>query len=138
MKTLTTTILLLAIYSSAFAFPPADRIFLIIFDKEELKSLKSSPEYIELTFNKVFNTKTYSGNSEAAMLLTVTNTDLDRCDIGQMLVQVNRHTSMKLQEVAFRIVDMTESKLNYNSILANLDAKPVKKKVRSGISLQAN
>lgn len=138
MKTLITTILLFTIFSSAFASPPGDKTFLILFDKEELKINKSSPEYIELTFNKIFNTKSYSGNSEAAMLITVTNCEMDPCDIGQMLVQVNRNTSLKLQEIAIRIVDMNESKANYQSILASLESKPVKKKNRGGISLQAN
>lgn len=136
MKTLITTILFLTIFSSVYANPPEDKTFLIIFDKEELKSLKSSPEYIELTFNKVFNTKTYSGNSEAAMLITIANCEMDPCDIGQMLVQVNRHTSMKLQEIAFRIVDMNESKTNYKSMLASLESKVAKKKNKGGISLQ--
>jgi len=138
MKTLVTTILFIAILSSVYANPPEDKTFLILFDKEELKSLKSSPEYIELTFNKTFTTKTYSGNSEAAMLITIANCDMDPCDIGQMLVQVNRHTSLKLQEIAVRIVDMNESKANYKSILASMESKPVKKKNRGGISLQAN
>lgn len=138
MKTLITTILILTIFSTVYANPPEDKTFLIIFDKEELKSLKSSPEYIELTFNKIFNTKTYSGNSEAAMLITIANCEMDPCDIGQMLVKVNRHTSMKLQEIAFRIVDMNESKTNYKFILASMETKPVKKKNKGGISLQAN
>jgi len=138
MKTLITTILLITLFSSVFASPPEDKTFLILFDREELKSLKSSPEYIELTFNKIFSTKTYSGNSEAAMLITITNCEMDPCDVGQMLVQVNRNTSIKLQEIAVRIVDMNESKANYKSILANMEAKPVKKKNRGGISLQVN
>lgn len=138
MKTLITTILLLTIFSSVYASPPEDKTFLIIFDKEELKSLKSSPEFIELTFIEIFNTKTYSGNSEAAMLITIANCEMDPCDIGQMLVQVNRHTSMKLQEIALRIVDMNESKANYKSILASMETKSTKKKNRGGISLQAN
>ncbi|HSJ67166.1 MAG TPA: hypothetical protein VK921_05815 [Anditalea sp.] len=138
MKTLITTILILTIFSTVYANPPEDKTFLILFDKEELQSLKSSPEYIELTFNKIFNTKTYSGNSEAAMLITIANCEMDPCDIGQMLVQVNRQTSMKLQEIALRIVDMNESKANYKSILASMETKPVKKKNKGGISLQAN
>jgi len=138
MKALVTTILIFTIFSSVYAGPPEDKTFLIIFDKEELKHYKSSPEYIELTFNKIFNTRTYSGNSEAALVLTIPNCDMEPCDIGQMLVQVNRHTSIKLEEIAFRIVDLNETKSNYKNILANLETKPVKKKNRGGISLQAN
>jgi len=138
MKALVTISLIFTLFSSAFAGPPEDKTFLILFDKEELKHFKSSPEYISLTFNKIFVTRTYSGNSEAVLLLTIANSDLESCDIGQMLVQVNRNTSLKLEDIAFRIVDLNETKTNYKNILASIEAKPAKKKSRGGISLQAN
>lgn len=139
MKALITTILLFAIFSSVFANTIEDKTFLIIFDKEELKNHKSSPEYVELAFNKYFVTKTYSGNSEYALLVTIPNSNSDICDIGQILVGVNRNTTLQLQEIAIRIIDLDESKSSYRTILANIESKSIKKKKdRGGITFQAN
>ncbi|WP_235893444.1 hypothetical protein [Litoribacter populi] len=142
MKTLMTAILTLTILSSVFAKNPEDRTFLIIFDKEELKEFKTSPEYIELTFNQMFTTKTYSGNSESVLLMTIPNCNMDPCQVGELLVRVNRNTTLSLQEIAFRIVDLNESKSTYQALLAELESKNnngKKKKDRGGIlSLVAN
>lgn len=139
MKALITTVLIFTLFSSVFAKTIEDRTFLIIFDKEELKQYKSSPEYIELTFNRYFVTKTYSGNSEYALLVTIPNSNSDTCDIGQLLVDVNRKTTIQLQEIALRIIDLTETKSNYKALLASMESKPIKKKKdRGGITLQAN
>jgi len=96
---------------------------LILFDKQELKEFKTSPEYIELTFNQVFSTKTYSGNSEAVLMVTIPNSDMESCDVGQMMVRVNRTTTLPLEEVALRIVDLNESKTLYRALLAEMELK---------------
>jgi hypothetical protein len=142
MKLLLTAILSFTILSSVFSKETEDRTFLIIFDRDELKELKSSPEYIELTFHKIFNTKTYSGNSEAVLLMTIPNCEMDPCEVGQLLVQVNKNTTLQLQDVAFRIVDLNESKSTYKTLLASFESKNSnnKKKREKGLfsSLSAN
>ena len=139
MKAIVTTLFILTLFSSAFAKAPEDKTFLILLDKDELRDLKSSPEYIELSFHKIFTTKSYSGNSEYAIIMTIPNCNMNTVDIGQLLVQVNGDTTKKLEDVALRIVDLDESKSNYRAILANLDSKSNKKKKdRNSISLSAN
>ena len=103
---------------SSFSSKKNEKTFLILFDKTELKEVQSSPEYIELSFLGKFHTRTYSGKSDAALLVTIPNTQMTECEIGEMKVQVNPSTWLSLHDIAYRIIDLKENKNHYSSLIA--------------------
>ena len=118
---------LLNIYTEVFPKENKDKTFLILFNNIELRKINSSTEYIELNFFEKFNIKSYSGNSEAALLITVPDWDMDKCQMGETLVQVNPTTWIPLKEIAFRIIDLNESKENYHALLTGKDGELLSK-----------
>ncbi|RZS96338.1 hypothetical protein BC751_1909 [Cecembia calidifontis] len=107
----------------AFAENPGEKTFLILFDKSELKDLRSSPQYIEMSLMNIFKTKAYSGNSDAAILIKVPYENLDECQIGYLFVRVNNKTVLPLQDVALKIIDLDQTKNTYQYLLASLEDK---------------
>ena len=111
------TVFLLFISLSSFSNKKNEKTFLILFDKTELKEAQSSPEYIGRSFLDRFHTRTYSGNSDAALLVTIPDTQMTECEIGEMKVQVNASTWLLLHEIAYRIIDLQENKEHYSSLI---------------------
>lgn len=128
MKNLFLTILCFYIFTSVFAKNPNEKTFLILFDKSELKINKTSPEYIELSLMNIFQTKSYSGNSDAAILVKTSHQQIDKCMIGDFIIRINQDKIATLDEVAFQIIDLDESKGIYQKLLANLEDKNQKSK----------
>ncbi|WP_200976190.1 hypothetical protein [Echinicola sp. 20G] len=131
MKQFVLLTLFTLIVSSAFCNNPEEKTFVVIFSKNELKQLDSSTKYIETNFEDKFSTKTYNGNSDAVLFIQVSECDFDKCQFGQTMVQVNRSTWKPLQEVAFRIIDLSECKENYEELLSAFYDKIDKKKAKS-------
>ncbi|QDH79555.1 hypothetical protein FKX85_11090 [Echinicola soli] len=127
MKHLIFVPLFTLLVSVGFCKNPEDKTFVVIFSKKELKELKSSAEYIELSFMEDYKTKTYSGNSDAVIYINVPNCDFDKCQIGKRLVQINNTTWKPLQEVAFRIIDLSESKENFQELMISFNDQEVGK-----------
>ncbi len=105
--------------------------FLFLFNKKELKEHKISMKDIESQF-AAFKTKTYGGNSELALILETPKGNFDECFVGQFLVRNRENINLKLEELAFRMVDMTETKQITNALLAayeeSLQAKKAERK----------
>jgi len=131
MKHIILSTLFTLIVTAGFCKRPEEKTFLVIFSKKELKELKSSTEYIELSFYENFDTKTYTGNSDAVLLINIPNCEFDKCQFGQTLVQINKSTWKPLQEIAFRIIDLNESKENYEELLSSFYASIDKKKAKA-------
>ncbi|WP_245812635.1 hypothetical protein [Belliella buryatensis] len=89
---------------------------------------KTSPEYIELSLMNIFQTKSYSGNSDAAILVKTSHQQIDKCMIGDFIIRINQEKIATLDEVAFQIIDLDESKDIYQKLLANLEDKNQKSK----------
>lgn len=115
--------LLLFVSIHSFSKDKNGKTFLILFDKTELKEAQSSPEYIELSFLDKFHTRTYSGNSDAALLVTFPDSRITECEIGEMRVQINPSTWLQLHEIAYRIIDLEENKDHYHSLIAQSSQK---------------
>ncbi|MCC5939495.1 MAG: hypothetical protein JJU34_19610 [Lunatimonas sp.] len=128
------TLLILLFLGIAFVSDAKDKkekTFLVIFDKEELRLHSTSSTKIELNFLDNFQTKSYAGNSDAALLITVPFEEWDACDIGKALVIVGNDRLVKLEEVAFRIIDLKQTDNTYAQLLSKSteEAKNSKKKV---------
>ncbi|AFL84812.1 hypothetical protein Belba_2246 [Belliella baltica DSM 15883] len=131
MKNLLLTIFLFSFFSLGFAKNPNEKTFLIIFDKVELKNNRTSPEYIELSLMNLFETKSYSGNSDAAIILKTTQDKIDRCLLGDHIVRVNQTTITTLNDVAFQIIDLEQSKGVYQAFLSSIESKIEKSSKKS-------
>ncbi len=123
MKRLFFTILLLLTFASGFSKTPEGKTFLILFNKSELKLNKTSTEYIELSLMNLFKTKSFSGNSDAAILVQVPSGNFDKCQLGDMMIRLNPKSTVSLNEIAFQIVDLEESKSTYKLLLASYEEK---------------
>lgn len=127
MRKFAVLILLLLCTSSVFAKETDSKTFLVLFKAKELKSLKTSLKAIETQFSS-FKTRTYSGNSELALLIDIPSCDFDECFLGQFLVIVESGRQLKLQDIAFRLFDMTESQKSLQVYLTAYEENLQKKK----------
>lgn len=127
-------ILFITVFSffSVFSFgnQKTEKTFLVLFHEDELKKFNISPAKIKLNFLDKFDTRAYSGNSEASLLITVPHMDWDNCDMGKVLVIVGKDRVLRLEEVAFRIVDLDKTKEDYQYLLSSSfgESKGEKKK----------
>ena len=114
---------------SCFAKELETKTFLVLFKIEELKQAKTSLKQIEEQFSSFFTTKSYSGNSEPALLIIIPNCDFDECFLGDFLVDTGSEQKMQLQKLAFRLFDLTENKdLHQNYITKFEEDQSPKKK----------
>ncbi len=110
MKSVAILILTLFCSLSVFATENESKTFLVIFKSKELKELKVSVKDIEAQFPSVYKTKSYEGNSEPSVLIEIPYCDFDECFLGEFLISLSKDTKIKLQDIAFRVIDITASK----------------------------
>lgn len=128
MKKFITTISLVLISVLALAKETDEKTFIVIFDKAELKEYKTSTDYIELSLTNIFKTKSYSGNSDAAIMVKVPYTNIDECQLGYIFVRVNNKTIIPLQDIALMIIDIDSSKTVYDQLISSFEEKGQKNK----------
>jgi hypothetical protein len=116
-------------YCSAFAKEVEPKTFLVIFKPKELKSLKLTLYEIESQFAAYFKTKTYSGNSELALLIDIPACEFDECYLGQLLVGSSSGIQYKLHDIAFRLFDMTQSQKTLDLLLTSYEQSIQKRKL---------
>lgn len=112
---------------SVFAKETGAKTFLVLFKAKELKSWKISLKDIESQFSS-FKTRTYTGNSELALLIDIPACEFDECFLGQFLVETESGQDLKLQDIAFRLFDLTESQKNLQGYLTAYQESLQKKK----------
>jgi hypothetical protein len=95
---------------SIFASENETKTFLVIFESKELKSHKVSLKEIEAQFSPVYKTKSYEGNSEPSVMIEIPACDFDECFLGDFLISLSGGQEIKLEEISFRVIDMTKSK----------------------------
>ena len=127
MRKFVVLILLLFGTGSAFAKATESKTFLVLFKAKELKSWKISLNDIESQFSS-FKTRTYTGNSELALLIDIPSCEFDECFLGQFLVETGSGQDLKLQDIAFRLFDMTESQKSLQVYLTSYEESLQKKK----------
>ncbi|WP_373397744.1 hypothetical protein V8V91_24920 [Algoriphagus halophilus] len=113
---------------SSFAKSDDPKTFMVIFKQKELKSLKTSIQKIEDQFSDAFKTKTYSGNSDLTLVIEVPSSEIDECSLGSFIVEIGEGQEMQLQEIAFRLFDLTEGKEELQSFISEYEeAQQLKK-----------
>lgn len=128
MKKLAALFLFVLLSNSGFCKDPDSKIFLVLFKPLELKNHKVSLKSIEEQFSPFFSTKSYDGNSELALLIEIPSSDFDACFLGEFLVNLENGQKLQLQNLAFRLFDLTENKSIHQSYLAKYEESLLLKK----------
>ncbi|MEB2776300.1 hypothetical protein SYJ56_13330 [Algoriphagus sp. D3-2-R+10] len=128
MKSLGILVVTLFLSLSVFAKETEPKTFLVIFKSKELKSLNTSLKDIQSQFSSTFKTRSYSGNSELALIIDIPKCEFDACFLGQFLVSLDKGEDMKLQEIAFRVIDMTANKKTLDTYLTAFEESQKKDK----------
>lgn len=126
MRKFAILILLFLFTGSVFAKETDSKTFLVLFKAKELKSLRTSLKEIEMQFSS-FKTRSYSGNSELALLIDIPSCDFDECFLGQFLVELQSGYQLKLQDIAFRLFDMTENEKSLQVYISSYEESLKKK-----------
>lgn len=128
MKGFLTILIILMFNVSGFAKSPESKTFLALFKGKELKILGTNLKFIEAQFSPFFSTKTYDGNSELALLIEIPSCDFDECFLGEFLINLENGEKIKLQNLAFRLFDLTEGQSTHQSLLARYEDELNQKK----------
>ncbi|MBB6325178.1 hypothetical protein FHS59_000793 [Algoriphagus iocasae] len=113
---------------TSFAKNDDTRTFMVIFKQKELKSLNTNIKNIENQFSSTFKTKSYTGNSDLTLVIEVPTQNIDKCILGDFLVEVGNDKEIKLQDIAFRVFDITEGKEELESFISEYEELQQQKK----------
>lgn len=128
MKSLGILVITIFLSLSVFARETESKTFLVIFKSKELKSLNTSLKDIQAQFSSAYKTKTYAGNSELAMIINIPECEFDARFLGQYLISLNEGEDVKLQEIAFRLIDMTANRKSLENIITAYEESQKKDK----------
>jgi hypothetical protein len=110
---------------------PESRVFLVLFKATELKYNNTTLKSIESQFSSFFSTKTYDGNSEIALLIDIPSCDFDACFLGEFLINLEDGRKTQLQQLAFRVFDLSENISLHQSYLTMYEESQALKKKSS-------
>lgn len=128
MKKLATLVFLTLCCLTGFAKDPESKTFLALFKSSELKDHKTNIKSIETQFSPFFSTKTYDGNSELALIIEIPSCEFDECFLGEFLVNLGDGQKVQLQNLAFRLFDLSENQLLHQTYLAMYEESLLQKK----------
>ncbi|MDF2158349.1 hypothetical protein [Algoriphagus sp. CAU 1675] len=104
-----------------------NKTFLVLFKTKELSKVNTSLKSIQDQFSS-FATKTYSGNSDPALLIEVPSCDFDECFLGNFLIENDKGKNFQLQEIALRLFDLTENQKTLQAFLSSYEESIEKRK----------
>ena len=128
MRSLGIVAIIMFMSLSSFAKNDDTRTFMVIFKQKELKSLNTNIKNIENQFSSTFKTKSYTGNSDLTLVIEVPTQNIDKCILGDFLVEVGNDKEIKLQDIAFRVFDITEGKEELESFISEYEELQQQKK----------
>lgn len=128
MKKLATLVFLTLCCLTGFAKDPESKTFLALFKSSELKDHKTNIKSIETQFSPFFSTKTYDGNSELALIIEIPSCEFDACFLGEFLVNLGDGQKVQLQNLAFRLFDLSENQMLHQTYLAMYEESLLQKK----------
>lgn len=128
MKKLAILLFMILCSTSVFAKEPESKTFLVLFKYKELKEVKTTIRDIESQLSSVFSTRHYSGNSELALIIEITSSDFDTCFLGEILIDLKNGNEVQLQQIAFRLFDLTENKILHQQYMSMYEESIIAKK----------
>ncbi len=128
MKKLVLVILLVCTCCLGLAKERESKTFLVLFDETELELLQTDMGSIAEQLSPFFPTKTYGGNSELALLIEIPSTSFNECLLGEYWVNLKDGRRFQLQQLAFRVFDLSENKAVHQSHMHQFEAELEQKK----------
>ena len=128
MKKIVLLFLFVSTCCLGFAKERESKTFLVLFNEEELEMLQTDMESIAAQLNPFFPTKTYGGNSELALLIEIPSAAFNECLLGEYWVNLKDGRRFQLQQLAFRVFDLSENKAIYQRYMLQFDANAEQKK----------
>ena len=128
MKKLVLLFIFVYTCSLGFAKERESKTFLVLFNEAELELLQTDMESIAAQLNPFFPTKTYGGNSELALLIEIPSAAFNECLLGEYWVNLKDGRRFQLQQLAFRVFDLSENKAIYQRYMLQFDANAEQKK----------
>ena len=111
-----------------FAKEPESKTFLVLFDQAELNLLQTNLGSIAQQLSPFFPTKIYGGNSELALLIEIPAAAFNECLLGEYWVNLKDGRRFQLQQLAFRLFDLTENKAVHQRYVSSYEANLEQKK----------
>lgn len=118
----------LCCYNLGIAKTPQSKTFLVLFDQGELDQLRTNLRSIAEQLSPFFPAKTYTGNSELAMVLEIPSDSFNACLLGEYWIALKDGRRLQLQQLAFRVVDLSENKAIYARHIAQYENELAQKK----------
>jgi len=128
MKKLAFLLLFVCSCNLGFAKELESKTFLVLFNEEELEMLQTDMESIAAQLNPFFPTKIYGGNSERALLVEIPTSAFNECLLGEYWISFSDGRRFQLQQLAFRVFDLSENKEVYQRYMLQFDANAEQKK----------
>ena len=128
MKKLVLVFLFVCTCCLGFAKELESKTFLVLFDEAELELLQTDMGSIAEQLNPFFPTKTYGGNSELALLIEIPSAAFNECLLGEYWISLSDGRRFQLQQLAFRVFDLSENKALYQRFVSKYEADLEQKK----------
>ena len=128
MKKIVLLFLFVCTCSLGFAKEPESKTFLVLFDQAELDLLQTTLGSIAQQLSPFFPTKISGGNSELALLIEIPSTAFNECLLGEYWVNLKDGRRFQLQQLAFRLFDLSENKAVHQRYMRQFDANVEQKK----------
>ena len=128
MKKIVFLFLFVCTCSLGFAKEPESKTFLVLFDQAELNLLQTNIGSIAQQLSPFFPTKIYGGNSELALLIEIPSAAFNECLLGEYWVNLKDGRRFQLQQLAFRLFDLSENKAVHQRYMRQFDANVEQKK----------
>jgi hypothetical protein len=122
MKKLVFLFLFVGTFNLGFAKEPESKTFLVLFNVEELELLHTDMGSIAAQLNPFFPTKIYEGNSEPALLVEIPTSAFNECLLGEYWISFSDGRRFQLQQLAFRVFDLSENKALYLRYISRYEA----------------
>lgn len=128
MKKLVLVFLFVCTCCLGFAKELESKTFLVLFDETELELLQTDMGSIAEQLSPFFPTKTYGGNSELALLIEIPSAVFNECLLGEYWVNLKDGRRFQLQQLAFRVFDLSENKALHQRFVSKYEAALEQKK----------
>ena len=128
MKKIVLLFLFVCTCSLGFAKELESKTFLVLFDEAELNLLQTNLGSIAQQLSPFFPTKIYGGNSELALLIEIPSAAFNECLLGEYWVNLKDGRRFQLQQLAFRLFDLSENKAVHQRYMRQFDVNVEQKK----------
>ena len=128
MKKLVLLFLFVSTCCLGYSKESESKTFLILFDETELQLLQTNLRSISQQLSPFFSTKTYGGNSELALLLEIPSAVFNECLLGEYWISLKDGRRFQLQQLAFRVFDLSENKALHQRYVSKYEASLDQKK----------